>query len=71
MGGLDWKFSMAAMWLANVVCIGMVKGGGVMTLNKIWWALAAFMATQVVSGLIRVRSHTGVWKLLKEEKSAN
>lgn len=71
MGGLDWRFSMAAMWLANAVCIGMVKTGGVMTLNKIWWALAAFMATQVVTGIIRVRSYTGVWKLLKEDKKTS
>ena len=67
MGGLDWKFTMLAMWLANGVCVGMIKFGGVMTLNKIWWALAAFMATQVVTGIIRFESKTGVWKMLKRE----
>ncbi len=56
---------MVAMWVANIVCVGMIKLGGVMTLNKIWWALFAFMSTQVVTGICRVESKTGVWKLLK------
>ena len=67
MGGLDWKFTMLAMWLANIVCVGMIKSGGVMDLNKIWWALAAFMGTQVVTGIMRFQSKTGVWSLLKAE----
>ena len=67
MGGLDWKFTMIAMWVANIVCVGMIKLGGPMTLGKVWWALAAFMGTQVVSGILRVESKTGVWKLLKGE----
>jgi hypothetical protein len=32
-----------AMWLANVVCVGMIQlwaTAGVMSLGKIWWALA-------------------------------
>mmetsp|Transcript_23534 Transcript_23534/g.23975 ORF Transcript_23534/g.23975 Transcript_23534/m.23975 type:complete len:195 (-) Transcript_23534:193-777(-) len=66
MGGLDWKFSMIAMWLANAVCIGMLHFGGTVTLNKIWLALAAFMGTQVVTGILRFKSHTGVWKNLDE-----
>ncbi len=43
MGGLDWKFTMAAMWLANIVCVSMIQvwaNANVMTLGKIWWALA-------------------------------
>ena len=67
MGGLDWKFTMIAMWAANIVCVAMVKFGGVMTLNKIWWALAAFMGVQVVTGILRFQSKTGVWSLLKAE----
>ena len=67
MGGLDWKFTMLAMWLANIICVGMVQFGGVMDLNKIWWALAAFMGTQVVTGILRFQSKTGVWSLLKAE----
>lgn len=91
------------MWLANLVCVGMIQvwaKAGVMTLGKIWWALAvseivmlhflsdlclhfesltciysfslatkAFMGTQVVTGIIRFQSKTGVWKILQAENS--
>ena len=71
MGGLDWKFTMSAMWVANIICVGMVKfwgrGGAPVSLNQIWCALAAFMGTQVVTGFLRFQSKTGVWKLLREE----
>ena len=67
MGGLDWKFTMLAMWLANIICVGMVQFVGLMDLNKIWWALAAFMGKQVVTGILRFQSKTGVWSLLKAE----
>jgi putative MATE family efflux protein len=70
MGGLDWVFSMITMWAANFVCVGMIRywslGGVTPTLGQIWWALAAFMGTQVVTGIIRYESKTGVWKVLKE-----
>ena len=59
---------MIAMWLANIVCVGTIKLSGDMTLNKIWWALFAFMGTQVVTGILRVESKTGVWKLLKAKR---
>ncbi|KAL9186308.1 hypothetical protein ACHAXT_005546 [Thalassiosira profunda] len=71
MGGLDWKFTMAQMWLANLVCVGMVKAwasSGAVTLGQIWWALAAFMGTQVVTGAVRFQSKTGVWRMLRAEK---
>ena len=70
MGGLDWKFTMLAMWLANIVCVGMVQTwarAGTVTLGKIWWALAAFMGTQVVTSILRFQSRTGVWRLLRNE----
>lgn len=72
MGGLDWVFTMLSMWVANFVCIGMVKGfslfsGSPNTLGQLWWALAAFMGTQVVTSLLRLKSKTGVWKVLKYE----
>lgn len=71
MGGLDWLFTIIAMWAANIVCVGMIKGwslsGGVVSLGKIWWALAAFMGTQVVTGIIRYQSKTGVWKALRAD----
>jgi len=70
MGGLDWFFSMATMWMANIVCVGLVRvfssgGEASITLGQIWWALAAFMGTQVVAGIVRYQSRTGVWKALK------
>jgi Na+-driven multidrug efflux pump len=71
MGGLDWVFTMLAMWAANIVCVGMVRGfsmgGNMASLEQIWWALAAFMATQVVTSIIRFQSKTGVWKVLRYE----
>lgn len=73
MGGLDWVFTMIAMWAANIVCVGMVKGfsmgGNIVSLGQIWWALAAFMATQVVTSIFRFQSKTGVWQVLRYEKS--
>jgi putative MATE family efflux protein len=73
MGGLDWVFSMVTMWAANLVCVGMIQyyryaQGGVVSLSQIWWALAAFMGTQVILGILRVESKTGVWKLLRYSK---
>jgi putative MATE family efflux protein len=69
MGGLDWVFTMTAMWAANFVCLGMIwfwsLGGATVSLTQIWSALAAFMATQVVTGIIRYESKTGVWRVLK------
>jgi Na+-driven multidrug efflux pump len=68
MGGLDWTFSMIAMWGANIISLGMIgfwSLGGTVTLEQIWLALAAFMATQVVTGIIRYESKTGIWKVLK------
>lgn len=70
MGGLDWKFTMAAMWLANFACVGMIRfwaKANAMTLGKIWWALAAFMGTQVATGAMRFQSRTGVWRILRAE----
>lgn len=71
MGGLDWLFSMVGMWGANLVCVGMVQWFSrrdMLTLGRIWWALAAFMGTQVVTGILRFQSKTGVWKVLKGDE---
>jgi putative MATE family efflux protein len=71
MGGLDWFYSMNVMWASNAVCLGllqafkMASGGALLTLTEIWWALAAFMGTQVVAGMIRYQSRTGVWKVMR------
>jgi Na+-driven multidrug efflux pump len=74
MGGLDWVYSMIAMWIANGVCIGMVYNfathnlNGVASLGQLWWSLSAFMAVQVASGIIRYESKTGIWKVLRVMK---
>lgn len=71
MGGLDWSFTMLAMWLANFICLGMIwmdRSQGIARLASIWWALAAFMGTQVVTGIVRYESKTGVWKVLRPNK---
>ena len=60
------------MWAANFVCVGMLKGwsrgGALPSLLQIWWALAAFMGTQVLTGILRYESKTGVWSVLKTKK---
>lgn len=61
----------SAMWLANFVAIAMIKYwemSSSVTLGKIWWALAAFMGTQVLTGALRFQSKKGCWKLLRAEK---
>jgi Na+-driven multidrug efflux pump len=72
MGGMDWVFSMVGMWVANITCVGMIRGWSrgaqTVSLNQIWIALAAFMGIQVVTGIMRYESKTGVWRLLRKEK---
>ena len=73
MGGLDWFFTMAVMWMSNATCVGLIHffrttTGGV-TLGQIWWALAAFMGTQVLAGMLRYESKTGVWKVLRGKEA--
>ena len=70
MGGLDWVFSMTAMWAANFACVGLLGAYakmGAVTLGKIWWALALFMGTQVVTGILRLQSKSGIWKALRKQ----
>lgn len=77
MGGLDWVYSMIVMWSANLVCVGLVRyfaanaSDGVVTLGQLWWALAAFMGTQVVAGVARYESKTGVWRVLRRARGAS
>ena len=70
MGGLDWKYSMLSMWTANLACVGLIKffslGGAIVTLNQVWTALFVFMAAQLVTGVARYSSRTGIWKTLKD-----
>lgn len=53
LGGLDWMSSSVGMQVSAALCIGLVW---VLprTLWSIWVALAAFMATQVILGLVRI-----------------
>ena len=67
MGGLDWGFSMVTMWLANAACLGVVYGRVPCTLQTIWLGLALLMGVQVVAGLLRVVSGTGVWGQLRAQ----
>lgn len=75
MGGLDWFFSMTVMWIASAVCVGLIQAfhttgtGAAVTLGQIWWALAAFMGTQVIAGIARYESKTGVWKMLRRKQA--
>lgn len=75
MGGLDWFFSMATMWLGNGVSVGLVTWliakKGAVSLGELWVILAIFMGTQVVSGIIRFESRTGVWKVLSKDESSS
>eukprot|EP00624_Nannochloropsis_granulata_P007048 evm.model.NODE_599_length_13732_cov_29.858433.3 len=69
MGGLDWGFSTMTMWMANIVCIGMLlllrPNVG---LSQLWAALSVFMGIQWVSGVVRFLSGTGVWGLLRRQQ---
>ena len=73
MGGLDWIYSMITMWMANVACVGLVyhfaSATGAVSLGQLWWALAVFMGTQVVAGIVRYECKTGVWKVLRRKGS--
>jgi putative MATE family efflux protein len=74
MGGLDWTFSMITMWIANLACIGclqyFVRTNGTVSLAQLWWALAVFMGTQVVTGILRYESKTGIWNVLRTKQSS-
>ena len=73
MGGLDWFFTMTVMWISNAACVGLIHSfrttTGAVSLGQIWWALAAFMGTQVLAGMIRYESKTGVWKVLRGKET--
>lgn len=72
MGGLDWMFSVVAMWLGNLGCFAVLaycsQVFGAVSLHQVWWALAVFMGANVVADIARYESKTGVWKVLQYEK---
>ncbi|GMI31530.1 hypothetical protein TeGR_g9984 [Tetraparma gracilis] len=76
MGGLDWSFSMLAMWLSNAACLSYFKyaerlspgAGALLSLGQIWTGLSIFMGGQVLLSAARVASKTGPWTALKEKQ---
>lgn len=61
MGGLDWGFATAGIWLGSALCVGLAHLRAPPTLHSIWWGFAAFMASQTVLSVGRVLSRTGPW----------
>jgi hypothetical protein len=60
LGSLEW---IAVAWVGLIRGFaqqGLAGAGSDVTLGQIWWALAVFMGTQVVAGLVRVQSKKGV-----------
>lgn len=74
MGGLDWTYSMITMWLANITCLSCLyyfvtmSSNKMVSLQQLWISLAVFMGTQVIAGIIRYESKTGIWNILRREK---
>jgi hypothetical protein len=76
-GGLDWRFSTVAMWLANGACLATLAAAkqswgpfagpsaGGLTLGGVWAALAVFMWVQVAASVLRVASGTGRWRAIR------
>jgi putative MATE family efflux protein len=75
MGGLDWTYTMIVMWLANAACCAVLMLPSspttthLVSLERIWWGLCAFMTTQVVLGVARYQSRTGPWRILRSTSS--
>jgi len=65
MGGLDWTFLTAAMWVASLTCVSVARVLGAGSLQGIWCALVTFFAMQCALGLLRIRSGTGIWSCLR------
>lgn len=61
LGGFDWLWSTAGMTAASVVCISLTNMLQPSSIWNIWVALAAFMATQVVTASLRFFSNKGPW----------
>jgi Na+-driven multidrug efflux pump len=70
LGGLDWSFSTAGMIIASVLSILsfylLPK-----SLMSIWFSLAVFTSSQVITAMIRIYSDTGPWKNLYGDTSLN
>ena len=67
MGGLDWTFATAGIWIGSALCLLLVHSSSPPTLTSVWIGLSAFMSTQTILSLARVMSRAGPWKLLWKE----
>jgi Na+-driven multidrug efflux pump len=70
MGGLDWTFATAGVWVGSLLCFALVHSATPPTLTSIWYGLAAFMSSQSLLSAARVASRAGPWRLLWKEKMA-
>ena len=73
MGGLDWSFSAAAMWAAQLACVGSVAllsqgGKNPLTLSGLWSTLVLLFAVQILTAVGRMLSGTGPWAALFEDE---
>ena len=67
MGGLDWGFASAEIWIGTVLCVALVHARTPPTLTTIWIGLATFMASQTLLSVARVVSRAGPWAALLPE----
>ena len=61
LGGFDWLWSTAGMVASAIVCVALTTFLQPSSIWNIWVALAAFMATQVVTASLRFFSNKGPW----------
>ena len=61
MGGLDWAFASAEIWIGSLLCVALVHARTPPTLYTIWIGLSAFMGAQVLLSIARVLSKAGPW----------
>ncbi|KAL3924502.1 MAG: hypothetical protein SGPRY_003896 [Prymnesium sp.] len=74
MGGLDWGFSAAGMWAAQISCVGAVvalsRGGSrPLSLYGLWSTLVLLFAVQIFTAILRIVSGTGPWAALYERSA--
>lgn len=74
MGGLDWSYSAAVMWAAQLACVGAVfalsRGGKVaLSLSGLWSALVLLFLVQILAGAGRICSGRGPWAVLFEPEA--
>ena len=76
MGGLDWGAAAASMWAAQLSCVAAVavwsrRGAVALSLPNLWATFVLLFIVQCVSGLARILSGSGPWKLLYQEDAGS